>query len=96
VHNGDVNLPFVSFSRNCISDLDNVSAWMEWVPLLNIGGECDGGVYGLVETHAVHEAQIKLLYLVCDKIYTLFTQINDSLAHKLNLLHVFNLTCMLL
>jgi len=29
VHNGDVNLPFVSFSRNCISDLDNVFAWME-------------------------------------------------------------------
>jgi len=62
VHNGDVNLPFVSFSRNCISNLDNVSAWMEWVPLLNKGGECNCGVYGLVETHTVHEAQIKLSY----------------------------------
>jgi len=44
VHNGDVNLPFVSFSNNSMSDLDNVSAWMEWVRLLNIGGECDCGV----------------------------------------------------
>jgi hypothetical protein len=61
VHNQDVNLPFVSFSKNCISDLNNVSAWMEWVPFLNIG-ECDCGVYGLVETHAVHEAQIRLSY----------------------------------
>jgi hypothetical protein len=61
VHNRDVNLPFVSFSKNCISDLDNVSAWMEWVPLLNTG-DCDFGVYGLIETHAVHEAQIKLSY----------------------------------
>jgi hypothetical protein len=48
VHNGDVNLPFVSFSKNCISNLDNVSAWTEWVPLLNMGGECDCGVCVLV------------------------------------------------
>ena len=62
MHNGDINLPFVSFSNNCLSDLYNVSAWMEWVPVLNIGGECDCGVYVLVETHSVHDAQIMLSY----------------------------------
>lgn len=59
---GMLHLQFVSSSRNCVSDLDNVSACNEWVPLLTLCGECHYGVYGLVIIHAVHEAQIKLSY----------------------------------
>jgi hypothetical protein len=36
------------------------------------------------------------ILLICDKICSLYTQINDGLAHKMNLLHIFNLTFALL
>jgi hypothetical protein len=48
-----LHLPFISFSKNCVSDLDNVSAWNVLVPLLTLCGESHYGVYGLVITHAV-------------------------------------------